>query len=101
MSNIILNKGETKIEITSKPSVLQMDKVLILYRKFDAFLIGELELTLTATKELLVDKTKAIEIDEILNGNFWDGTAALIDEWGKAVFEVITKAQDAKKKSVK
>ena len=70
MSNIILKKWDKSIEISWKPSVLQMDKILILYRKFQSFVIWDLELTLAAAKILLIDKTKEIEIDEILNWEF-------------------------------
>ena len=101
MTNIILKKWDLQLEIISKPSVLQMDQILILYRKYNAFVIWELELTLAAAKILLVDKTKEVEIDKILKWEFWDWTADIVDEWWGIVFEIITKAQEAKKKSIK
>ena len=99
MTNIILEKWEIKLEIISKPSLLQMDKVLMLFRKYNNYIIWDMEMTLEAAKTLLVDKTKAIEIDEIIKWGFSGDTPKLIEEWWIVIFGLIEKAQEAKKKS--
>ena len=98
MSNIILNKWDLKLEIISKPSLLQMDKILMLYRKYNNYIVWDMELTLEAAKVLLVDKTKVIEIDEIIKWSFSCDIPKLIEEWGVIIFAIIEKAQEAKKK---
>lgn len=98
MANIKLKKGEITLEIISQPSVLQVDNIMILYRKHTDYKIWEMQLTLEAAKILLVDKTKIIEIDEILNWKFEWNTDELIAEWGEKIFSVIQKTNEAKKK---
>ncbi len=96
MSNI---KLEEWIEIISKPSIRQIDQILILYRKFDAFMIWELELTLAAVKVLLVDKTKENVIDTLLDSELDDEWVVKVNAWGEQVFALIEKVQsNAKKK---
>ena len=96
-NNIVL---EAWIEIISRPSVRQMDQIMILYRKFDAFMIWELELTLWAVKVLLVDKTKENVIESMLDWELTPESATKVDEWGEKVFNMITTYQEeAKKKS--
>ena len=98
MWNIILKKWEVNLEINSRPSVQQMDRFWIMKRQFDNYLIGDIEFTLNTVKLLLVDKTKEIEIDEVLKWNFdWD-VAELIAEWAWQVIEIFEKVWEAKKK---
>jgi len=101
MSNLVLKKWESELLITSKPSVLQMDKISILYRKFNDYVIWELEVTLWVAKVLLVDQTKVIEVDSIIKWDFtWD-VEELIEEWWSIIITVIKKTDEAKKKLTK
>ena len=97
-NNIILEEG---LEIIARPTIRQMDQIMILYRKYDAMMIGELELTLAAVKVLLADKTKEHVIEAMLNGELTPESATKVDVWWEKVFSMITSFQDEAKKKWK
>lgn len=99
MENImILKKGDIELKITTRPSVQQMDQFSILKRKFDNYVFWDIVFTLETIKLLLIDKTKTIEIDDILKKEVDVEIASIVWEWAWQVIEIFEKVAEAKKK---
>lgn len=94
-NNITLTWG---LEITWRITVLTWDQIQILYTKYMRNEIWDVVLTLEVCKLLLVDKSKASEIDSILNWEMTEETIEKIWEWWEKVLEIIEKHQNNKKK---
>lgn len=98
MSNITLEYGKEKLEIISKMSVLQFDKVMRLQKKYEQEEIWDFEVTFRTALELLVDKSKAHIVEWILNWEMsWD-ILELMWVWADQMEPILQKAIDTKKK---
>lgn len=93
-----LKNWEVELKITTKPSVQQMDSFSILKRKFDNYIIWDVSFTLETIKLLLIDKTKIIEIDNILKREVDQEVDELIWKWAWQVIKIFEKVWESKKK---
>lgn len=99
MENIVVL--EEGLEITTKVSLLTMDRIWLITAKLNNGEIGGFELNMEVIKLLLIDKSKIARIDEIMNGEYTDESLKEIEKWCDKVNKILTKAGNAKKKHTK
>lgn len=93
--------GEVEFEVCEKLSVIQFDKMMTLLWKYESKEVWDIENTIEGLKIVLIDKTQAVKLDEILD---WEMTAEVwtfFKEISSIVVPMIKGALDAKKKPEK
>lgn len=98
MENIVLNE-ENGIVISSFIPPRKFDKISVLYKQYLSQEIWDIVLTFEVIKLLLVDKSKELYIDDMLDAKEWViDLYEVLEDWSMKVLNIVAEMQSRKKK---